>query len=90
MLYIFSVRIKGVPVRGAYFSNGTGNPDVVMLLENIECKAIRVALGQPIDYCNKSPWGVVAHCTQQDAAGVICLDTGRYEFFISMCAFLTS
>ena len=72
-------RIKGVPVRGSYFSNGTGNPDIPMIFRGVKCSMSNVRLGQAIDHCDVEAYGVMdsKNCGQDNAAGVICVDTGN-------------
>ncbi|XP_076455166.1 scavenger receptor cysteine-rich domain-containing protein DMBT1-like [Babylonia areolata] len=63
--------VQAVPLKEAYFSNGTGNPGLKIWLDDVVCQGTEPALGA----CNHKPWGA-QNCQHHEDAGVMCIPTG--------------
>ncbi|KAK7444250.1 hypothetical protein BaRGS_00040422, partial [Batillaria attramentaria] len=58
----------GIPLTSAYFSNGTGNTGLSILLDDVACTGTESG----ISACNHKPWGS-NNCQHREDAGLICL-----------------
>ncbi|XP_070176422.1 scavenger receptor cysteine-rich domain-containing protein DMBT1-like isoform X2 [Littorina saxatilis] len=58
----------GVPITSAYFSNGTGNTALPILLDDVTCRGTEPA----ISACDHKPW-TTNNCKHKEDAGVICV-----------------
>ncbi|KAL8562352.1 hypothetical protein ACOMHN_066066 [Nucella lapillus] len=61
----------GVPLTNACFTNGTGNPNLPILLDNVDCQGNEPA----VSACVHKPWGH-NNCHHREDAGVMCLSAG--------------
>ncbi|XP_076436243.1 scavenger receptor cysteine-rich type 1 protein M160-like [Babylonia areolata] len=57
-----------VPITNAYFSNGTGNTNLHILLDDVHCHGREPA----VSACDHAAWGV-NNCQHSEDAGVMCL-----------------
>ncbi|XP_025112204.1 neurotrypsin-like [Pomacea canaliculata] len=64
----------GVPTTGGYFSNGTTDPNVLIILDDVRCKGNESS----IDVCLHRPF-MQNNCGPQQNAGVICVTPPQGE-----------
>ena len=62
----------GVPITSAYFSNGTGNTALHILLDDVACTGTEPA----ISACQHKAWGS-NNCRHNEDAGVLCLRNSK-------------
>ncbi|PVD22128.1 hypothetical protein C0Q70_17932 [Pomacea canaliculata] len=57
-----------IPMTSASFSNGTGNPSIPILLDDVRCSGSEASISD----CNHRTWGT-SNCRHSEDAGVMCL-----------------
>ncbi|XP_025113549.1 deleted in malignant brain tumors 1 protein-like [Pomacea canaliculata] len=62
------VGVLAIPITSAFFSNGTGNPSIPILLDDVRCSGSEASISD----CNHRTWGT-SNCQHAEDAGVMCL-----------------